>query len=232
MVKKRDRVFEKVLLKHGDFATIYDYARLAFVIPDPALVPKLVKLLLQVDEFKVVRSKNRLDPAVSAYDSGGYRDCQCLVRVPSGWVVELQLIPGEIYDLRKQCGHAAYKEQRFVLEARKRSEAVDFQTDHHTDNTNLVAKIMHEQAAHARVAKWRRASNVMIAATRLLQPPQRADSSVGGSGARRPTATRVQPANTPTLNLHEEAYASAATGAAPLEQGGAGLTQYTNHTNL
>jgi hypothetical protein len=102
-------------------------------------------LLLEVEEFTFVRCKNRLDPAVSAYDSGGYRDCQCLVRVPSGWIVEVQIIPTAIYEVRKRCGHSAYKEQRFVLEARKRAE--DDSSSNSAKNVHsLVTKIMKEQA--------------------------------------------------------------------------------------
>jgi hypothetical protein len=74
-----------VLLKHGEFGAIFEYARLAFVVPDASLIPRLLELLLEVKVFTFARCNNRLDPAVSAYDSGGYRDCQCLVRVPSGW---------------------------------------------------------------------------------------------------------------------------------------------------
>jgi hypothetical protein len=122
-LKKRERVFEKVLLKEHNFAAVYDYARLAFIIPDAAVLPQLLAKLMQVPSFKFVRCKNRLDPAVSAYDSGGYRDCQCLVRTASGWVVELQLIPREVFNIRNRCGHSSYKEQRFVIEARKLSMA-------------------------------------------------------------------------------------------------------------
>jgi serine/threonine protein kinase len=151
-LKKRDRVFEKVLLKGGDFAAIFDYARLAFVVTDPSLIPTLLKLLLKVEAFRFVRCKNRLDPAVSAYDSGGYRDCQCLVRIPSGWVVELQIIPAEIYAVRKRCGHGAYKEQRFVLEARKRAEG-DGIGSSRLNERSLVTKIMKEQAEAANALK-------------------------------------------------------------------------------
>jgi hypothetical protein len=151
-LKTRDRVFEKVLLKHGDFGAIFDYARLAFVVPDASLIPRLLELLLEVEEFTFVRCKNRLDPAVSAYDSGGYRDCQCLVRVPNGWVVELQIIPTAIYKVRKRCGHSAYKEQRFVLEARTRAE--DDTSSNPANNVHsLVTKIMKEQTE-----SWKTAS--------------------------------------------------------------------------
>jgi hypothetical protein len=144
-LKRRDRVFEKVLLKHGDFGAIFDYARLALVVPDLLQIPRLLELLLQVEELTFVRCKNRLDPAVSANDSGGYRDCQCLVRVRSGWIVEIQIIPTAIYEVRKRCGHGAYKEHRFVLEARKRADD-DCDSNSPKNVLSLVAKIMKEQA--------------------------------------------------------------------------------------
>jgi hypothetical protein len=144
-LKCRDRVFEKVLLKHGDFGAIFDYARLAFLVPKVSLIPRLLTLLLKAEEFKFVRCKNRLDPALSAYDSGGYRDCQCLVRVPSGWIVEIQIIPTEIYKVQKRCGHGAYKEHRFVLEARKRAQD-DSSLNSEKNVHSLVTKIMKEQA--------------------------------------------------------------------------------------
>jgi serine/threonine protein kinase len=149
--KKRDRVFEKVLLKGGDFAAIFDYGRLAFVIPDPTLVPQLLGKLLQVPEFSFVRCKNRLDPAVSAYDSGGYRDCQCLVRDASGWAVELQLIPAEIFAVRTQCGHALYREHRHVVDARRLARAdgltaVPTTRGQPSDVSSIVGKLMSERA--------------------------------------------------------------------------------------
>jgi hypothetical protein len=115
-----------------------------------------------VEAFRFVRCKNRLDPAVSAYDSGGYRDCQCLVRIPSGWVVELQIIPDEIYAVRKRCGHGAYKEQRFVLEARKRAEG-DGIGNSLLNERSLVAKIMKEQAEAANALKEHLAESQNVA---------------------------------------------------------------------
>jgi hypothetical protein len=118
-LKTRARVLEKVLLTGGDFAAIFDYSRIAIVVPDPAVVPNLLTKLLQVAEFEFVWCTNRLDPEVSAYDSGGYRDFQCLVRDASGWVVELQIVSADMFEISKQCSHIAYSEHRFVYEARK-----------------------------------------------------------------------------------------------------------------
>ena len=51
-----------------------------------------------------------------------YRDVQVLVREPRGkWIVEVQVIPSEMYALKQSCGHKGYTQYRFILEACKRA---------------------------------------------------------------------------------------------------------------
>ena len=48
---------------------------------------------------------------------------QILVREPKArWIVEIQIIPGAMYELKKSCGHSGYTKYRFVLEACKRAK--------------------------------------------------------------------------------------------------------------
>ena len=81
------------------------------------LVPGVVDALLACDDFAAIRIKNRLDPGLEA----GYRDVQMLVREPKGgFIVEVQVIPKEMYALKQADGYTKY---RFVLEACKRAKA-------------------------------------------------------------------------------------------------------------
>lgn len=41
-------------------------------------------------------------------DSAGYRDYQLLVQTKEGWIVELQLIPEDMYVLKEKLGHTDY----------------------------------------------------------------------------------------------------------------------------
>jgi serine/threonine protein kinase len=216
-LKKRERVFEKVLLHEHNFAAIYDYARLALIIPDPAVTPHLLTKLMQVPGFKFVRIKNRLDPAISAYDSGGYRDCQCLVRTASGWVVELQLIPLEIFTVRKRCGHSTYTEQRFVIEARKLAMAsggvgggnkpdpgLKEEGDNYLDvySQSLVAKLMEAQSSSALSGG---SANLPQAVDVDEKTKHRAGDKAGGRTSSGPTvsidATGGRTSSDPTVSL-------------------------------
>ena len=86
--------------------------------------PRVVQRLLECREFELVRAKNRLDPDHAAHESAGYRDCQLLARVAgTQWIVEIQVIPGEMYTLKSTLGHAGYAKYRFILEACRRAAA-------------------------------------------------------------------------------------------------------------
>ena len=120
--KKEKRVMEKA--RDSGYACIRDYARLSLIISDGTTVPGLVQRLADCRDFELVRAKNRLDFNYDAKESGGYRDYQALVRVgPGGWIVEVQVIPADMYALKSSLGHAGYAKYRFVLEACKRANA-------------------------------------------------------------------------------------------------------------
>jgi hypothetical protein len=124
-LKKIERVFEKAELRGSHESQIYDYARLSLVVSDLDLIPKLVKGIFEAPDFRIVRAKNRLSPTHDSKSSGGYRDYQVLVQVPTKWIVEVQIIPQAIYELKKEQGHEMYRDTRLVLEVfkRQRSEA-------------------------------------------------------------------------------------------------------------
>ena len=126
--KQEERIMEKARgSSHGDrlrFDAIHDYGRISLIVDTVSMVPRVVQRLLHAElaAFEGIRVKNRLDPDKGAADSGGYRDCQILVREPrGGWIVEIQVIPRDMYALKVSCGHRGYKKYRFVLEACKRA---------------------------------------------------------------------------------------------------------------
>ena len=54
--------------------------------------------------------RNRFDSSYDAADSAGYRDYQIVARTKQGWLVEIQVIPREIYKLKSTLGHNDYTE--------------------------------------------------------------------------------------------------------------------------
>ena len=91
--------------------------RLSLIVNDVVLVPGIVEALFACKDFAVSRIKNRLDPGLEA----GYRDVQILVREPKGgFIVEVQVIPKQMYVLKQTDGYTKY---RFILEACKRAKA-------------------------------------------------------------------------------------------------------------
>ena len=122
-IKKQARIFEKVLTHGGRFDMLRDYARATFSVKMPEVLPELLKLLSEAAEFEVVRVKNRLSTLWDPRDSAGYRDCQVLVRTKEGWLVELQLIPEAMHQLKLQLGHGDYVRFRFIIEAGMRARA-------------------------------------------------------------------------------------------------------------
>jgi len=118
--KKEQRIMEKAV--DGKYDSVRDLGRFSLIIGDIAMLPNVIAKLAACPDFVVVRVKNRLDPRHDAHDTAGYRDVQILVREPKGrWIVEIQIIPGAMYELKKSCGHSGYTKYRFVLEACKRA---------------------------------------------------------------------------------------------------------------
>ena len=115
---------EKARDGEGNYAAIRDVGRLSLIIEDFLLMPDVVEALFDCQDFEVSRIKNRLDPDHTA----GYRDVQLLVREPKGkWIVEVQVIPQEMYELKNKDGYTKY---RFIFEACKR--AIKQQASRHT----------------------------------------------------------------------------------------------------
>lgn len=95
----------------------------SFVVAKHADIPKLLAALGAAFEFEIVRCKNRLSRSYNSSDSAGYRDVQVLVKTAAGWIIELQIIPVEMYDLKNRLGHQDYTKYRLILEAGKRSRS-------------------------------------------------------------------------------------------------------------
>ena len=43
----------------------------------------------------------------------------------TGWIVEIQIIPAQMYAVKNSCGHAGYAKYRFILEACKRAHTLE-----------------------------------------------------------------------------------------------------------
>lgn len=95
----------------------------SFVVAEHQSIPAILSTLGKVAEFEVVRCKNRLARSYDSADSAGYRDVQLLVKTAAGWIVELQIIPSEIYQLKNSLGHQDYMKYRLIVEAGKRSRS-------------------------------------------------------------------------------------------------------------
>ena len=120
--KKEERIMEKAAMMGYD--TIRDYGRLSLIVSD-VKVPEVVRRLYFCPAFKLVRAKNRLDSELDAKETAGYRDYQLLARLTTGvgWVVEIQVIPLEMFKLKNSLGHAGYSKYRFILEVCRRAKA-------------------------------------------------------------------------------------------------------------
>ena len=114
-------------------------------------------------EYTVIRTKNRFAAGYNAYDSSGYRDYQALVTVDGGWIIEIQVIPREMWRVKSELGaattpgaaditgHGAYKEYRAIREARARlgrqgqpssiRMSLPIVQIHSTDYSNLEHKV-------------------------------------------------------------------------------------------
>lgn len=107
----------------GRFDQIRDYARNYIVIKkgqfdDMPLAPIHFARQKEVD---VVRAKNRFDPSYDAKASSGYRDYQIILKTKKGgWLVEVQVIPEEMLELKESLGHEDYTDYRVIVEAANR----------------------------------------------------------------------------------------------------------------
>lgn len=131
-LKKEERIMEKVLLQSGRFDRIRDYARGCFLVDRLSEIARIVERLNSGIEYDLIRAKNRFSASYDARESSGYRDYQLLARIDGGWIIEIQIIPRDMYEIKSKLGvattpgaaeitgHGAYKEYRAIQEARKR----------------------------------------------------------------------------------------------------------------
>lgn len=117
--KRGRRIFEKVRTLDNHFDCIRDYARCYIVIKKGQFkkMPLILGLLDANPDVKIVRAKNRFDPAYDSSKSHGYRDYQIILETKQGWLVEVQVIPEEMLKLKDSLGHADYTKFRFLREA-------------------------------------------------------------------------------------------------------------------
>ena len=121
--KQRGRLFEKARMHKNHFDLIRDFSRAMFIVYNLDLIAPLLQLLCTAAGFHVARGKNRFALEYDASDSAGYRDFQILVRTTAAWLVELQIIPAQMYSLKETLGHSDYTLFRFAIEAGKRARA-------------------------------------------------------------------------------------------------------------
>jgi hypothetical protein len=122
-VKGHRRTFEKVRNKDGCFDQIHDYARGMFVVKKGQYleIPNLIASIRATEQLKVVRAKNRLSLTYNGRKSAGHRDYQLLVATASGWLVEIQILPEEMYEIKQSIGHSDYTEYRYIIEVLNRA---------------------------------------------------------------------------------------------------------------
>ena len=128
--KDAKRAMQKVMNyqpKHYD--RILDYARLELILKDLTKFPELVDLISSSKAFTVIRAKNRFSPHWDAAKSAGYRDYQMIVELEGGWLVEVQVIPEDMHNLKHQLGHVNYVQFRGILESARRVQASSEEDD-------------------------------------------------------------------------------------------------------
>jgi hypothetical protein len=142
--KTEERIMEKARDGEGNYAAIRDVGRLSLIIEDFLLMPDVVEALFDCQDFEVSRIKNRLDPDHTA----GYRDVQLLVREPKGkWIVEVQVIPQEMYELKNKDGYTKY---RFIFEACKRAKKQQTSRDTFSNGTSQRG-VASDKVGHATI---------------------------------------------------------------------------------
>ena len=103
--KKIERIFEKANLSYsGNLRRVTDYKRVTFICETFNTLSATLRVI--DGKFEIVRVKNRFSKKNrTAKETGGYRDCQILVRLlPSGLLLEVQLHLLAIHDLKTKIG--------------------------------------------------------------------------------------------------------------------------------
>ena len=166
---------------------------------DITLVPDVIAALCDCQGFVVIRIKNRLDPDHEAVDTAGYRDVQILVREPrGGWIVEVQVIPKEMYTLKTSNGHAGYTKYRFILETCKRAKvalqkqataADDAQAGHTSEAAGDPIESLYVQPVKERVLPELRREPFPL----VLEPLETLGPVAAGGKKAKPSRNAVHP---------------------------------------
>jgi hypothetical protein len=132
-LKKEQRILEKALLRENRFNEIRDYARGCFIVDDLGDIARILSRIETGTEYRIARTKNRFAIEYDAHESSGYRDFQLLAEINGGYLVEIQIIPRQMYNIKSKLGqavervgnasisgHGAYKEYRSIREAKQR----------------------------------------------------------------------------------------------------------------
>lgn len=119
-VKSLGRAFAKVHEKYGGrYDGVTDLVRGTLQCDSLQTLEACAKALAQSVTFKVVRVKNRLDPAFTS--GNGYRDVLCNVKVGAArdacCVGEVQLNLAPFVDIKEGAGHACYEAARAIHHA-------------------------------------------------------------------------------------------------------------------
>ena len=120
------------MLVGGRFDKIRDYGRGCFLVDDFGDICRILDRLEACEKYTLLRFKNRFAAGYDSRESCGYRDYQVLAAIEGGLIVEIQIIPREMYEVKVSLGaspatgaagltgHGAYKEYRAIQEARIR----------------------------------------------------------------------------------------------------------------
>lgn len=136
-LKKERRILEKALLRDNRFNEIRDYARGSFIVDNLENMARIVERIGIQPQYQIVRTKNRFAANYDAKESSGYRDYQMVVMIDREYLVEIQIIPREMYRIKSKLseavsvttppsagelitGHGAYKQYRAIKESKLR----------------------------------------------------------------------------------------------------------------
>jgi len=108
--KGLDRIIEKTYFAYrNDFSHLHDIVRASLIFKTMTdLILAFVYINIFDDEVKVTKIKNRFDPNLLSWATGGYRDVLMNIRFNDGPIIELQLQLNSFYKLKEK-HHVDYK---------------------------------------------------------------------------------------------------------------------------
>jgi len=113
--KGLDRIIEKTYFAYrNDFSHLHDIVRASLIFKTMTdLILAFVYINIFDDEVKVTKIKNRFDPNLLSWATGGYRDVLMNIRFNDGPIIELQLQLNSFYKLKEK-HHVDYKVLREI----------------------------------------------------------------------------------------------------------------------